>query len=145
VLLNPKNESPLGLLAQFLQGRQLIEQRLGAKARCFILEFGQPLLAGASAVDRSPWIKPAPAIDRLQTILRARRIAGQILIGSTKPFELLLLVIALIDGLDRSDSQQLCECFGVIVIGLVALFDQLNEMGIVEYLKTFDNGLNLAQ
>jgi hypothetical protein len=38
---------------------------------------------------------------------------------------LLLLIIALIDGLDGSDSQQLRERFGVIVIGLVAILDQL--------------------
>ena len=61
----------------------------------------------------------------LQPILRTRRVADQIFIGPTKLFELLLIVIAFVDGFDRSHSQQLGERLSVIIIGLVAILDQL--------------------
>src|SRR5215510_2563445 len=120
-----KNESLLGLLAQFLERRQLIKQRLGSNARRFVLELGPPRLALPIAIDGAARIKPAPTKDRLQAVLRARCVLDQIFIGPTKLFELWLLVIALVDGFDCPDSQQLGEGLGVIVIGLVAVLDQL--------------------
>src|SRR5215510_15279289 len=98
-----ENELLLGLFAQFLQRLKLIEQRLGPKARRFVCELGQPLAAPIGAINRAARIKPTPAIDCLYAILRTRRILNQIFIGSTKLFELLLIVIAFVDSLHRSD------------------------------------------
>src|SRR5215475_9239171 len=114
MLTNPKDELSLSLLAQLLESRQLIKQRLNSKAGRFVLEFSQPLLALIGTVNGAARIKPAPAIDRLQTILHTRRVADQIFIGSTKLFEFLLLIIAFVNGLDRADSQQLRKRLGVI-------------------------------
>src|SRR5262249_52492762 len=57
--------------------------------------------------------------------IACRRVLDQIFICPTKLFERWLLVIAWVDGFDGSDSQQLREGLGVIVIGLVAVLDQL--------------------
>src|SRR5262245_874528 len=131
-----KHESLLGLRAQFLERRSWIQQRLGSNARRFVLELGPPLVALPIAIDGAARIKPAPTKDRLQAVLRARRVLDQIFIGPTKLFERWLLVIAWVDGFDGSDSQQLREGLGVIVIGLVAVLDQL----VVAWIADRDRG-----
>src|SRR5262249_61908994 len=110
-----KHESLLGLLAQFLERRSWIQQRLGSNARRFVLELGPPLVALPIAIDGAARIKPAPTKDRLQAVLRARCVLDQIFIGPTKLFELLFLVIALVDGFYCSDSQPLGGGAGRIV------------------------------